>query len=110
MTRKTLRRLTPADLDRVCIDGPFWSPRLEANRTVSLPTQYEHCRKTGRFDAFKLDWKPGDPDQPHHFWDSDAAKWIEAAAYTLATQPNKALERRVDGVIELIVAAPYYKS
>jgi DUF1680 family protein len=42
---------------------------------------------------------------PHIFWDSDVAKWLEAASYSLATHPDQALEAQVDEVIRLIVAA-----
>ena len=41
------------------------------------------------------------------FQDSDLAKWIEAAAYSLAASPDPALEERVDGVIELVAAAQW---
>ena len=39
------------------------------------------------------------------FQDSDAAKWIEAAAYSLADFPDAELEKTVDGLIEKIEAA-----
>ncbi|HBH95581.1 MAG TPA: hypothetical protein DDX91_07495 [Ruminococcaceae bacterium] len=39
------------------------------------------------------------------FQDSDAAKWIEAAAYSLSLFPDRELEERVDGLIEIIAAA-----
>ncbi len=39
------------------------------------------------------------------FQDSDAAKWIEAAAYALADFPDPALEKTVDSLIEKIAAA-----
>lgn len=39
------------------------------------------------------------------FQDSDAAKWIEAAAYSLSLFPDKEMEERVDGLIEIIAAA-----
>ncbi|NQT93864.1 MAG: glycoside hydrolase family 127 protein [Lentisphaerae bacterium] len=78
---------------------------MHINRRITLPMEYEQCRKTGRIDAFDLAWKPGRPKAPHLFWDSDVAKWIEAAAYSLATYPDPALERRVDGVIDRIVRA-----
>jgi uncharacterized protein len=42
---------------------------------------------------------------PHIFWDSDIAKWLEAASYSLATHHDPALEAQVDEVIRLIVAA-----
>lgn len=39
------------------------------------------------------------------FQDSDAAKWLEAAAYSLALFPDKELERRADELIDIIAAA-----
>lgn len=39
------------------------------------------------------------------FQDSDAAKWIEAAAYSLADFPDAELEKTVDNLIEKIEAA-----
>lgn len=39
------------------------------------------------------------------FQDSDAAKWIEAAAYSLANSPDKALEAKCDELIDIIAAA-----
>ncbi|MBM4143891.1 MAG: glycoside hydrolase family 127 protein [Lentisphaerae bacterium] len=90
---------------RVALDDPFWAPRQAVNREVTLPTEYEQCRKTGRIDAFKLAWKPGMPNEPHIFWDSDVGKWIEAAAYSLKTHPDRKLERLVDDVVALVAGA-----
>ncbi len=42
---------------------------------------------------------------PHIFWDSDVAKWLEAASYSLATHPDPVLETQVDEVINLIAGA-----
>ncbi len=39
------------------------------------------------------------------FQDSDAAKWIEAAAYSLANFPDKDLEKTVDSLIDIIAEA-----
>lgn len=39
------------------------------------------------------------------FQDSDAAKWIEAAAYSLAVFPDSKLEEKVDNLIDKIAAA-----
>ena len=97
------RRLVP--LDRVRIHDRFWAPRQETNRSVTLPLQYRILQDTGRIDAFRLGWQPGQPRQPHQFWDSDVAKWIEAAGYSLATHPDPGLMARVDAVIDLIAAA-----
>ncbi len=48
------------------------------------------------------------PDEEFYgerFQDSDVAKWIEAAAYSLADAPDKELEGRLDSFIDLIAEA-----
>ncbi len=39
------------------------------------------------------------------FQDSDVAKWLEAAAYSLCIQPDSELEDRIDKICDLIAAA-----
>jgi len=97
--------LTAVPFTRVSLSDGFWSPRQTVNREVTLPVEYKQCKETGRLDAFKLDWKPGMPHQPHRFWDSDIGKWIEAAAYSLKTHPDKNLEALVDDAVALIATA-----
>jgi len=99
------QQMQPLPLADVKIADAFWSPRLEVNRAVTIPHQYKQCKATGRIDAFRLKWKQGDPNPPHIFWDSDVSKWIEAAAYTLAAHPDRALEKLLDETIDLIVSA-----
>lgn len=41
------------------------------------------------------------------FQDSDVAKWLEAAAYSLANHPDQELEKRCDEVIDLIGRAQH---
>ncbi len=98
-------QMQPLSLSDVRIADAFWSPRLEVNRAVTLPHEYAQCKKTGRIDAFRLNWKPGDPNPPHIFWDSDVSKWIEAAACTLATYPDPALDKLLDETIALVASA-----
>ena len=70
------------------IEGGFWGRWQIANQQATIPAMYKQMADTGRIEAFKLNWKPGMPNPPHIFWDSDVAKWIEAASYTLVTHPN----------------------
>ena len=97
------RRLSPLPLTEVAVEGRFWGPRVEANRRAAIPHVYEACRRTGRIDALRLGWRQGDPNPPHIFWDSDVAKWLEAAAYELATCPDPVLERRAEETADLLV-------
>jgi uncharacterized protein len=97
--------LTAVPFTVVRLTDRFWAPRQRINRMRAIPANEEQCRKTGRIAAFKLAWKPGDPGEPHIFWDSDVAKWIEAAAYSLQTHPDAALDTRLDAVIADIAAA-----
>jgi len=105
MTKTKSTGTAPVSFADVTIDGTFWGPRQQVTRAVTLPTEYEQLKKTGRIDAWRLDWEPGQPNQPHYFWDSDVAKWIEAAGYSLATRPDQELEQLVDDVIEIIEEA-----
>jgi hypothetical protein len=100
-----LRRYQPLPLTQVTVDDEFWAPRMRANRERTLPAVYRQLKETGRIDAFRLDWRPGVEPAPHIFWDSDVAKWIEAASYSLATHPDTALEARLSEVVKLVASA-----
>jgi len=82
-------KLEPFELSSVKIESGFWGPRQE----------------TGRLDALRLQWKPGQGNPPHIFWDSDIAKWAEAASYALATHPEPQLAEMLDEVVGLLAAA-----
>ncbi|HOX08121.1 MAG TPA: glycoside hydrolase family 127 protein [Planctomycetota bacterium] len=97
--------LRPVPHNQVKLTDRFWAPRAAVNRRATLPIEHEQCRKTGRIDAFRLDWRPGRPNEPHIFWDSDVAKWMEAAAYSLADHPDRRLEARLEEVIDLVARA-----
>ena len=96
-TRQTQREFSPVSFRQVKMTDSFWAPRIQTNRKETIPYIYDQCKATGRIDAFT--WKPGEPRQPHVFWDSDVAKWMEGAAYSLALHPDKQLEKEMDEVI-----------
>lgn len=105
MISKTRLRMLSVPFTKVTVKDGFWQPRIETNRRVTLPIEYRQCKRTGRIDAWDLNWKPGEPKQPHYYWDSDVAKWLEAAAYSLATHSDPKLEARVDDMIARIAKA-----
>jgi len=82
-------------------DG-FWQRRQKLNYEVSIPSVYNRFQDTGRFGALRFDWKEGDPNRPHIFWDSDVYKWIEAAAYVLKQNADSQLELLIDETVGLI--------
>ncbi|HQZ20789.1 MAG TPA: glycoside hydrolase family 127 protein [Thermoflexales bacterium] len=86
--------LTPVPFTKVKFTDSFWAPRIRTNRAVTLPIEYKICEETGRLGAF--DWRKGQPHEPHWFWDSDAAKWIEAASYALADERDPQVEAQID--------------
>jgi uncharacterized protein len=105
----------PLPIAHVAIADSFWAPRLQVNRERTIPHIYRQCKETGRVDAFRPDWQPGPdivargPWGGSHvmFWDSDVAKWIEAASYSLATHPDPQLDALLDQVIALIAQAQH---
>ena len=99
------RQVTPPALHHVAVNDTFWSSKIDVNRRTTIPFIYKQCLKTGRIDAFRLNQKQTHKNKPHFFWDSDVAKWLEAAAYSLASENDIKLEKTLDGVIALIAAA-----
>ena len=95
----------PIPFTEVQIDDSFWNERLRINREVSLPYQYWQCQETGRIDAFRLQWQPGMGAAPSGVWDSDVAKWVEAASYSLSTHPDAELAAQLEEVVALIASA-----
>ena len=67
---------------------------------------FQQLKASGRLDAYRLDWQPdSEQPQPHVFWDSDVAKWVEGACYSLINQSDQALQRKVDHVVDQILSA-----
>ena len=102
---RTAGGLAPLALRDVLVADDFWAPRRELVRTRTLPQQERQLRAPGKqFDALRLTWELGQ-EEPHIFWESDVAKWIEAASCTLAVTPDPGLEASVDEAISLLAGA-----
>ena len=84
------------------ITGGFWKTKQDMAKNDTVYAVYDRFVETGRFAAFRFDWKEGQPGKPHYFWDSDVAKWIEGASYLIAKKRSPKLERIIDGTVDLI--------
>lgn len=72
---------------QVNLNNGFWHDRYNLNKNVSLENVRKRFEESGRFDALRFNYyKTG--KRPHIYFDSDAAKWIEAVAYLYEKDPD----------------------
>ncbi|MBK8799732.1 MAG: glycoside hydrolase family 127 protein [Anaerolineales bacterium] len=98
--------ITALPFTAVRIDDAFWSPRIETNRRVTVPYDFQKCEETGRIANFAK--AAGQQPGAHggiFFNDSDVFKVIEGAAYALMLHPDPNLDAYLDKLIALIAAA-----
>ncbi len=90
----------------VTIADPFWSPRIETNRTVTIGYDFQKSDETGRLTNFdKAAGRLAGDHEGIFFNDSDVFKIIEGAAFSLHLHPDPALDAYLDELIERIGAA-----
>ncbi|MBN1820093.1 MAG: glycoside hydrolase family 127 protein [Prolixibacteraceae bacterium] len=95
---------TGIPFSKVQIDDNFWLPRIETNRTATIPASFKKCEEMGRLDNFliaggKMD---GGVKGEMPFDDTDVYKIIEGASYSMTTIPDPELDVYVDSLIEII--------
>ena len=92
---------------KVHLNDAFWSPRIEINRTVSIPSAFHECEVNGRFDNFAIAavLKKGEHRGDFSFDDTDPYKVIEGASYSLAVHYDAKLDHYLDSVINIIAQA-----
>ena len=102
----------PVPFTAVHLTDVFWAPRIEVNRTETVPFAFQQCELSGRVENFiraakALRGEPLANKQPpgYPFDDTDLYKVIEGASYALSVQPDPALDAYVDGIIAKIGAA-----
>jgi len=102
----------PVPFTAVHFDDGFWAPRIETNRTVTIPFAFQKDEETGRLDNFirAAEALHGTPPAnlktpPYPFDDTDVYKVIEGASYSLSVHPDPKLDAYVDGLIAKIAAA-----
>jgi DUF1680 family protein len=102
----------PVPFTAVKLTDGFWAPRIEVNRTATIPVAFEQCERTNRVDLFVRaaqvlrGEEPANRNPPGYpFDDTDVYKVIEGASYTLSVHPDPKLDAYVDGLIAKIAAA-----
>lgn len=98
--------IQPVAFTRVSFEDGFWLPRLETNRKVSIPYDFEKCETTGRVDNFlKAAGKMKGLHTGLVFNDSDVFKVIEGASFSLSLHHDPELEAYLDRLIAIIADA-----
>lgn len=88
---------------QVKLNDKFWLPRIETNRTVTIPASFERCESTGRVNNFTMAAeKKGKFCTTFPFDDTDIYKTIEGASFSLAVHPDPKLEKYIDSLIDII--------
>ena len=72
-----MQKFKAVDHSNISIEQGFWHHRQHLNAETTIYSVWQRFEETGRFSALKLDWKEGDPNKPHIFYDSDVAKWSD---------------------------------
>ncbi len=98
--------ITPVPFTAVRLTDGFWAPRIETNRTVTIPAIFKKCEETGRVDNFAIaGGLMGGEYKGERYNDTDVYKTIEGASYSLMVRPDPELDRYLDGVIAKIATA-----
>ncbi|MCJ7680724.1 MAG: glycoside hydrolase family 127 protein, partial [Candidatus Aminicenantes bacterium] len=104
--------IQPVPFTAVDVSDAFWSPRLEINRTVTIPYAFEQCEETGRVKNFEeaakvlsAEIEQGQFCTAYTFDDSDLYKIIEGASYSLKVRYDPELDGYLDKLITTIAAA-----
>lgn len=91
------------DFTQVKLTDRFWLPRIETNRTVTIPASFARCESTGRVQNFVMAaQKKGKFCTRYPFDDTDIYKTIEGASFSLAVHPDPKLDAYVDSLIHII--------
>ena len=100
--------LIPVAFNEVILEDKFWKPRLITQVETLVPFALDKTinaqialRQTGNFLSGIMDSLP----KPHAYQSSDLYKVMEGAAYLLFLEENRALEKRMDDIIDLISSA-----
>ena len=95
---------------KVVFQDAFWAPRVRLMAEEVIPHQWKalndqipDAEPSHAVENFRI--AAGEVRGTFHgmvFQDSDVAKWLEAACYSLQYAPNPELERLIDEVVDLL--------
>jgi DUF1680 family protein len=100
---KIMEEISPA---QIVISDPFWTPRQETNARVSIFHQWRELEASRCIDNFRIaaGLKAGFREG-WFFADSDAYKWLDAAARIYGGWPSEELKAIMDALIALLARA-----
>ena len=99
-------RMLPVPYYQVILSDPFWEPRIESNRKVSLPLMYQLFVDNHNLDNFKKTAGQMEGNHDGFPWaDSDVYKTLEGMVYANKLHPDPKMERQLENAIADIAAA-----
>jgi DUF1680 family protein len=100
-------KIEPVNFSKVNVMDAFWKPKMDLVATKTLAACiYQTEEKTGRIRNFeKVARNRGEKHEGIFYDDSDVYKAIEAMAYSIKTNKDKALEAKADDWIDKIASA-----
>ncbi|MGI4750128.1 MAG: glycoside hydrolase family 127 protein [Janthinobacterium lividum] len=98
--------IQPVSITHIKLNDQFWSPKIETNRTVTIPASFARCENTGRVKNFEMAAaKSGKFCTVYPFDDTDIYKTIEGASYSMAVHSDPKLAHYVDSMITIVSKA-----
>lgn len=105
-TKSPHAKLHTVPVRAVKLGQGFWSARMEANRTRSLPSLVKLLEDHGVVDNFRrLSGREQVPRRGPLYTDSDLYKWMEAASFVLQGGDDPELRSLLDKMIDEVAAA-----
>jgi len=104
------RSLVPVSIRDVNVTDQFWAPRMELNRTMTIPHIFKMMEQTGTIDKFVCAAGP-QKGKASKWWNTDEQvyKTIEGASFSLmqsaSLQRDQQLDKTIDELIVKIAAA-----
>ena len=90
------------NISQTKINNGFWKSRKELNKNTSLYAVLKTFEDSGRIRA--LTGENTDKEKPHIFWESDLAKLMEGAFFSMQQEKDEKLHQICDSIIDKIIA------